>query len=101
MQNPADPARTSDSLPFSDEEYRERQRRVRLAMENRGIDLLYITRPENLFYLTGYEAIWYPPRLPLGAVLERARADMTSFDWSRHQGSVSTRVRCDDVVLFD
>jgi Xaa-Pro aminopeptidase len=88
-------------LPFTVEEYGERFRRVASAMEQRGIDLLYVTSPANLFYLTGYDAIWYPNRLPLGAVIDCAQSELVMFDWSRHQGYVSTRVLCDDVILFD
>jgi Xaa-Pro aminopeptidase len=88
-------------LPFSVVEYRERRERVRAAMESRGIDILYVTSPANLYYLTGYEAIWYPNRLPLGAAVDRDRAEVVFFDWTRHDAYVRTRVLCDEVVLVD
>lgn len=88
-------------LPFPPEEYRERRDRVRAAMTARGIDLLYVTSPANLFYLTGYEAIWYPGRLPLGAVIDRRGPDVTFFDWTRHEAYVSTRVLCDEVIYME
>ena len=59
------------SLPFPLEEYRARRCRVQAAMDDRGIDVLYVTSPANLCYLTGYEAIWYPSRLPLGLAVVR------------------------------
>jgi Xaa-Pro aminopeptidase len=90
-----------DRLPFSVAEYRDRHTRVRTVMTTRGIDLLYVTSPANLFYLTGYEAIWYPNRLPLGVVIDRARPEVIFFDWTRHVGYVSTRVLCDEVVCVD
>jgi Xaa-Pro aminopeptidase len=90
-----------DRLPFSVAEYRDRHERVRVAMSGRGIDLLYVTSPANLFYLTGYEAIWYPNRLPLGVVIDCARPEVIFFDWTRHAGYVSTRVLCDEVVFVD
>jgi Xaa-Pro aminopeptidase len=90
-----------ERLPFSIDEYRDRHKRVRFAMAARGIDLLYVTSPANLFYLTGYEAIWYPNRLPLGAVIHCAQPDLTFFDWTRHEGYVGTRVLCDEVVFVD
>ena len=65
--NPAVLASVPNSLPFSVEEYGARRKRVRAAMESRGIDILYVTSPANLCYLTGYEAIWYPNRLPFGS----------------------------------
>jgi Xaa-Pro aminopeptidase len=74
---------------------------VRKAMAAGGIDVLYVTSPANLFYLTGYEAIWYPNRLPVGAVLDRADPEVLLFDWSRHEGYVGTRVLCDEVTFLD
>jgi Xaa-Pro aminopeptidase len=90
-----------ERLPFSVAEYRDRHARVRAAMEERGLDLLYVTSPANLFYLTGYEAIWYPNRLPLGVVVDRACPEVVFFDWTRHAAYVSTRVLCDEVVFVD
>jgi len=88
-------------LAFPIEEYRSRRARVRAVMERGGIDVLYVTSPANLFYLAGYEAIWYPNRLPLGLAIDRTRPEVTCFDWSRHRGYVSTRVLCDEIVLLD
>ena len=88
-------------LPFAVEEYRERIEKVRVAMAQRGIDVLYVTSPANLYYLTGYQAIWYPNRLPLGAVLQRTDEAVVFFDWTRHVSYVSTQVLCDEVVLMD
>ena len=42
-------------LPFSDAEYRGRLERAREDMDRRGIDLLLVTVPESLFYLTGFQ----------------------------------------------
>ena len=101
MTNSHKTASAPEGLAFSIDEYRERRKRVRTLMESRGIDILYVTSPANLFYLTSYEAIWYPNRLPLGLVVDRASPEVTVFDWSRHVGYVSTRVLCDESVLFD
>ncbi len=46
-------------LPFSDSEYRARLERVKAAMAKAKIDLLYVASPDNLYYLTGYQAEWY------------------------------------------
>jgi Xaa-Pro aminopeptidase len=90
-----------ERLPFPLEEYRDRLSRVRAAMAARGLDLLYVTSPANLFYLTGYEAIWYPNRLPLGAVIDAASPEVVFFDWTRHEAYVSTRVLCDQIFWLD
>jgi Xaa-Pro aminopeptidase len=46
-------------LPFSDSEYADRLKKVREKMSQLGIDLLYVTLPEGLCYLHGYEVTWY------------------------------------------
>ena len=89
------------ALPFPEFEYRQRRERVRDEMAARGIDVLYVTSPPNLLYLTGYQAIWYPPRLPVGAALVRAAPDVVAFDWVRHEGYVRDAVLCDDAVFFE
>ena len=46
-------------IPFSNEEYEERLARVRRSMQRAGLDLLFLTAPESMCYLHGYEARWY------------------------------------------
>ena len=56
----------SDSypLPFSDAEYKDRLRKTRELMEQMEIDLLYVTLPEGMCYLHGYEVTWYRAHSP-------------------------------------
>jgi len=47
---------------FSLEEYRERLDALRRRMEGAGVDVLLVTSPENLYYLSGYQTpgyYWY------------------------------------------
>ena len=44
------------SLPFTPEEFRSRMSRVQTAMADQELDLLVITDPCNLYYLSGYDA---------------------------------------------
>lgn len=44
---------------FPEDEYRDRLRRVREGMAADGIDLLLLTAPESLFYLSGFQCEWY------------------------------------------
>jgi len=88
------------SLPFSPQEYELRRAAVRAALAERDIDLLYVTQPSNLYYLTGYEASWYPPRLPVGALIDRDSSTVVILDWDRHAGYVKSCVLGDDFVLF-
>lgn len=50
--------------PFSLLEYRQRLDRVRAAMSDAGIDLLFCSSPESMFYLSGYAAEWYQANSP-------------------------------------
>jgi len=46
-------------LPFTLEEYQARMARVKTAMAQAGIDLLMVTSPENIYWLTGYRTTGY------------------------------------------
>jgi Xaa-Pro dipeptidase len=46
-------------LPFSVKEYEDRLARARREMRARGVDLLLLTSPENIYYLTGYRTTGY------------------------------------------
>lgn len=43
-------------LPFSMEEYEQRLARVRLEMKSRRLDGIILTKPDNIYYLSGYGA---------------------------------------------
>lgn len=46
-------------LPFTLGEYRDRLARVRGGMRERGVDVLLLTGPENIYYLSGYQTTGY------------------------------------------
>jgi Xaa-Pro dipeptidase len=46
-------------LAFSAAEYRQRLSRVQTEMRSRGLDVLMVYWPENLYYLTGYHTVGY------------------------------------------
>ena len=46
-------------VAFSKEEYRRRLGVVRQRMATSGIDLLYVTNPDHICYLSGYQAEWF------------------------------------------
>lgn len=52
--------------PFSLREYRDRLTRIRAAMAERAIDLLYLSAPESINYVSGYAAEWYQGNGPEG-----------------------------------
>src|SRR5262249_62318851 len=46
-------------LPFSLAEYAARLRHVRNEMARRDLELLLVSSPDNIFYLTGYHTVGY------------------------------------------
>ena len=87
--------------PFSDAEYRDRARRVRAEMARRGVDVLLVLSPPNLYYLTGFESIWYPPRAPVGVLLAAGDERLVFVDYDRHRTLVEQVALYDDAVFYD
>jgi Xaa-Pro aminopeptidase len=50
---------------FPEQEYRARLHRVRIAMAEQKIDLLWVTMPEHVCYLHGFCASWYKANSPM------------------------------------
>ena len=46
-------------LPFTVEEFRQRLDKVQKGMEAAGVEVLLVTAPENIYYLTGYHTVGY------------------------------------------
>jgi ectoine hydrolase len=86
---------------FTDGEYRDRTAAVRGRMRERGIDVLYVTSPANLCYLTGYVASWYPPKLPVGVAISQHAEETVFFDWVRHADFTAGLALFGRLVLFD
>jgi Xaa-Pro aminopeptidase len=50
--------------PFPPEEYRARLERIRARMAKDRIDTLFLTAPESLNYVSGYQCEWYQAQSP-------------------------------------
>ena len=85
---------------FSADEYRARARRVRDEMARREVDVLVVLSPANLYYLTGFESIWYPPRAPVGVIIARDDERIVFVDYERHQTLVEQVAHYDDAVFY-
>ena len=72
-------------LPFSEQEYADRLKSCREAMSKAGIDLLWITRPEGICYLSGYACTWY--------------VASSTRKWTPHTGA-AVHVDHDNFILF-
>ena len=92
---------TPHTLALGIDEYRRRHSAVREEMGRRGIDVLMVTKPANIHYLTGYEACWYPWRLPLGVAVVRDTEDLVVFDWTRHAAYATDATLHTDTILFE
>ena len=79
-------AAAEPELAFSLEEYRQRLDRVRQAMQEEELDLLFLSAPESLCYLSGYQAEWYQAQSPT--------------DWHPASG-IMVRVDADDYLHFE
>ena len=88
--------------PFSAEEYASRLARTKAEMSARDIDLLFVTSPPNLTWLTGYDSIWYRRTTPTGLAICLS-ADITLFfDSGSHVDLVKSGTGLfDDAVFFD
>ena len=51
-------------FPFSIEEYKFRLEKVRRIMADSSIDTLFVTAPDNICYISGYQNAWYMDRGP-------------------------------------
>jgi hypothetical protein len=93
-------AAAADPRPFSIDEYRERARRVRAEMARRSVDVLLVLSPANLYYLTGFESIWYPPRAPVGVIVSGADERLVFIDYERHETLVERVAHYDEAVFY-
>jgi Xaa-Pro aminopeptidase len=89
-----------EGLPFPAGEYRDRASRVRERMRERGVEVLLVTSPANLCYLTGFESVWYPPRAPVGVVVCAGDERLVFLDYERHETLVHETAHCDDAVFY-
>ena len=60
FQAPVEP-----EVPFSEEEFAGRLQRIRAAMAAAGIDCLFLTSPASLYYVSGYQCMWYQTESPM------------------------------------
>lgn len=88
-------------LPFSKEEYGERLDKVRQSMDEKQIDLLYVTSPANLCYLTGHELIWYFDASPSGLAIPQSSDEVLFFDSATHKSHVLQETILEDGVFLD
>jgi Xaa-Pro aminopeptidase len=93
-------------VPFSRAEYRQRLERIRARMAEDGLDLLYLTSPESLFYVSGYTCEWYQTESPKswpptsGIAVHVDHDKFILFDTPSEQVMVRFVTVADDVRIF-
>ena len=50
---------TERDIPFPKQEYDRRMARLRAAMSEAGLDIVFLSSPESMYYLSGYRSEWY------------------------------------------
>jgi Xaa-Pro dipeptidase len=82
--------RTPTYLYFSLDEYRQRLHALRQRMEQKGVDVMLIHTPENIYYISGYQSPGYYWYQALAVPLEKApvfipppheEALVSAFSW--------------------
>lgn len=72
--------------PFSREEYQDRLRRIREQMAAENLDVLFLTSPEAMNWVSGYQCEWYQAQSPKA--------------WPATSG-IAIHVDHDNFILFD
>lgn len=93
-------------IPFPPEEYATRHRQIRERMAAAGIDTLFLTAPESLYYVSGYRTEWYqaqsPPAWPAtsGIAIHLDADGFIHFDTVREVVLTRLFSIADDVRIF-
>ena len=58
-------SQSESEAPFGEEEFAGRLARIRAAMARAGIDCLFLTSPESVYYVSGYLCMWYQTESPM------------------------------------
>lgn len=84
--------------PFSPEEYRARRAKVSAALQAQGLDGILLTNPADIYYLTGYDMIWYHLRCMTSCFVRAEDGATTFFDSPAHRTMVETTPEITDVA---
>lgn len=94
-------------VPFPVREYDRRLERALELMEEEGIDLLYCTAPESIFYFTGYRNEWYQAQSPgrmaplMGVAIHREDEKLIQFEKETEALLVQYTSIASDIRIWD
>ncbi len=95
-----------EELPFSKAEYASRLKRIRARMRGEGIDLLYLSSPESMYYASGYRAEWYQAQspknwLPMSGIAIHVDHDkLLALDTEEELVMIKYTTVADDIRIF-
>ena len=93
-------------LPFPKSEFNARLKSIRAKMVEKGIDLLFLSSPESLFYACGYKAEWYQAQSPKdwlpagGAAIRTDRDGLILFDTDDEELMCRCETSADDIRIW-
>lgn len=76
--------------PFPAEEYRQRRQRVADRLRQNGLDAMLVTNPADIYYLTGYDMIWFHLRFLTSCLVTSNGDEVQFFDYPGHTSIVET-----------
>jgi Xaa-Pro aminopeptidase len=94
-------------LVFTPEEYKERLDRIRKVMARKNVDLIYVTAPESICYISGYQSIWYQANgpktwLPLSGIAVHVNHDkFILFELPEHTLTIEKQTVSTDTRYLD
>lgn len=84
--------------PFPPEEYADRRKKVKEALEAAGYDGILVTAPRDYYYLSGHDHIWQYRHAVIGLYFDTASGTFVFFDNNSHQVVVSTTPEITDIL---
>ena len=87
--------------PFTPEEYADRRRRVREALQRAELDAIFITNPPDITWLTNYDSVWYHMQSMTGVLVRADRDEDVFFDTAGHETMVATTPEIRDCVFLE
>lgn len=94
-------------IPFSTAEYRSRLDKIRQRMTKQKIDTLFVASPESMYYVSGFQAVWYQVQaleqwLPLSGMAIHVDSDkIIHFDNDGEMNLCKYSTRAEDLRILD
>jgi Xaa-Pro dipeptidase len=93
-------------IPFLLPEFQTRLRAVKALMEQSRVDLLFLSAPESLYYVSGYRAQWYQAQSPAiwppasGIAIRRDADDFIHFETEMEETLVKSCAISRDIRIY-